>query len=179
MPIRRRNCEGELGRVVKSMGALAIAAAIFSVLAFARFANAAEPSPFSALAGLWTGSGTIALNNGTKERLRCRAQYVVSREGNNLQQALTCNSASYKFHVNAYVNDSAGSLSGHWTETIRNASGKVSGRAQGSKIFISVTAGSAFSAKMSIVTLGIDQTVEIKPKGTDVTDVRVKVRKSK
>src|SRR5256885_12689 len=76
-------------------------------------AAAAASGPFAALAGIWAGGGTISLQNGTKERLRCRVQYVVTQEGNNLQQALSCSSDSYKFQVNAYVNVKGGSLSGN------------------------------------------------------------------
>ena len=159
--------------------AVAAGVSVASLPAFLPVPAAAAPGPFAALSGVWTGGGTVSLENGTKERLRCRVQYVNTNEGNNLQQSLNCDSASYHFHVNAYVNYNGGSLSGNWTETTRNASGTVSGKASGGKIFVSVSAGGAFSAKMTMVTSGSSQSVNIKPKGTDVTDVSVTVSKSR
>jgi hypothetical protein len=37
----------------------------------------AQPAPFAGLPGSWTGSGSIALSDGSHERLRCRATYRV------------------------------------------------------------------------------------------------------
>jgi len=166
--------------IARSAQAFAFAAAVSlaSLSAFAPAPAAAEAGPFADLGGVWTGGGTISLENGTKERLRCRVQYVVTNEGNNLQQSLNCDSATYHFHVNAYVNYKGGSLTGNWTETTRNATGSISGKASGGKIFVSVAAGSAFSAKMTMVTTGNSQSVGIKPKGTDVTDITVSVSKA-
>jgi hypothetical protein len=159
--------------VVRLVRAFAFAAVV-SVTALPTVA-AATSGPFAALAGVWTGAGTISLQNGTKERLRCRVQYVVTQEGTNLQQALACSSDSYKFQVNAYVKIKDGSLSGNWTEVTKNVTGSISGKADGSGIFVSVHAGSAFSAKMTMVTSGNSQSVNIKPNGNDITDVSVKV----
>ena len=159
-------------------GAFAAAVSLASLFAFAPAPAAAEAGPFAALGGLWTGGGTISLENGTKERLRCRAQYVITNEGNNLQQSLNCDSVTYHFHVNAYVNYKGGALSGNWTETTRNATGSISGKASGGKIFVNVAAGKAFSAKMNMVTTGNSQSVNIKPTGTDVTDITVSVSKA-
>jgi hypothetical protein len=167
--------------VARSAQAIAFAAAasIVSVSAWAPVATAADPGPFTALAGVWTGGGTISLQNGTKERLRCRVQYVVTNEGTNLQQALNCSSDTYRFQVNAYVNEKGGSLSGNWTEVTRNVSGGISGRAEPGKILISVAAGNAFSARMNLVTSGSSQSVDIRPKGSDITDVSVKLSKAR
>jgi hypothetical protein len=141
-------------------------------------AAAADPGALAPLAGLWTGSGAITLQNGTKERLRCRAQYVVTENATNVQQSLRCDSDNYHFHVNAYVNDNGGSLSGNWTEETRNVSGSISGRASGNALSINVAAGSAFSAHMSVITSGASQSVDLKVKGADISDVNVKMGKS-
>jgi hypothetical protein len=166
--------------VVRSAQAIAFAAAVSvaSLPAFVPVPAAAEAGPFAALAGVWIGSGTLATKDGTKERLRCRAQYIVTNEGSNLQQSLKCDSDTYHFHVTAYVNVKGGNLSGNWTEETRNASGTISGRASGGKIFVNVSAGNAFSAKMTMITTGGSQSVTITPKGTDVTSVSVTVSKA-
>jgi hypothetical protein len=168
--------EWSVGRSARAV-AFATVASIVSLPALALSAAAADPGAFAPLAGVWTGSGTLALQNGTKERMRCRAQYVVTNSGGNLQQSLRCDSDTYHFHVNAYVNDKGGSLSGSWTEETRNASGTVSGRSSGSTLSISVSAGGAFSAHMTVTTSGGGQSVDIKVKGSDITDVSVRMSK--
>jgi len=166
--------------VLRSARAFAFAAAV-SVASLPALVSApalADTGSFEALAGVWTGGGTLATKDGTKERIRCRAQYVVTNGGSNLQQSLKCDSDTYHFHVTAYVNDKGGNLSGTWTEETRNASGSVSGKASAGKIFVNVAAGSAFSAKMTMVTTGGSQSVTITPKGTDITNVSVTVSKA-
>ena len=54
----------------------------------------AQSPPFAGLAGSWTGSGSISLSDGSKERLRCRATYQVSAADARLQQSLCCASDS-------------------------------------------------------------------------------------
>ena len=167
--------------VGRSVGAIAFAAAA-SIVALPALspgaAAAADPGAFAALSGVWTGSGTLSLENGTTERLRCRAQYVVTENNTNLTQSLRCDGDTYHFHVNAFVRDKGGTLSGNWTEETRNASGTVSGRASGGTLSISVSAGGAFSAHMTVATAGSGQSVDIKVKGADITDVSVKMGKA-
>lgn len=143
-------------------------------------AMAAGGGPFAALEGVWTGSGTISHQNGKKEGLRCRAQYVITNDGTNLQQALRCSTDSDAFQVNSYINLKGRSLSGNWVEVTRNVSGTLSGKADASKLLITVAAGSVFSAKMTMISTGSSQSVDIKPvilkvKGVDITDLSVKL----
>src|SRR4051812_31193443 len=95
--------ERGVSRLARAL-AFAAGVSVASLPAFVPVPAQAEAGPFATLSGVWTGGGTVSLENGTKERLRCRVQYVTTNEGNNLQQSLNCDSASYHFHVNAYVN---------------------------------------------------------------------------
>ena len=47
----------------------------------------AQSAPFAGLAGVWSGSGSIALADGHRERIKCRATYAVSETGAGLQQS--------------------------------------------------------------------------------------------
>src|SRR4051812_16003434 len=38
-------------------------------------------TPFAGLAGTWSGSGTVSLSGGARERIRCRSTYQVGGEG--------------------------------------------------------------------------------------------------
>ena len=104
---------------------MAWALILLAVAMLAAPGAALAAGPFAGLDGYWVGTGTVSLRSGTKERMRCKAQYTVNAEGSNLQISLTCDSDTYKFHVNSYVNAAGGSLSGNWSETTRNVSGRV------------------------------------------------------
>lgn len=135
--------------------------------------------PFSGFDGSWSGSGTVSLDSGTKERMNCSAQYLVKDGDNNLQQHINCSSPSYEFKVNTYVDHSAGSLSGYWEELKNNVRGTVSGNVNGGRVHV-VLKGSAFSATMDLITRGNSQSVTMIPghdTNTQVQRVSVTLRK--
>src|SRR5690348_4776787 len=59
----------------------------------------AQSGPFGPLAGNWSGSGTVTLDDGSTERIRCRAKYAPS--GPAMTMSLTCASDAYKFNLSA------------------------------------------------------------------------------
>jgi len=66
-----------LGAVGPRLAAIAIMLLFF---ASAGVAQSDDEGPFDILSGSWSGTGTIALSSGTKERIRCKAEYrVVTR----------------------------------------------------------------------------------------------------
>jgi hypothetical protein len=136
----------------------------------------AQSAPFAGLAGSWSGGGRIDLQNGTSERIRCRASYAVGGGGSTLQQQLRCASDSYRFDVSSTVESRAGSLSGSWSEATRNVSGQISGRAAVGRIQARVDAG-VFVADLTVNTSGNQQSVAIVPQGADIRIVAVTMRK--
>src|ERR1700674_4322729 len=132
----------------------------------------AQSATFAGMAGSWSGVGRIDLQDGSSERIRCRASYSVGGDGLSFQQQLRCASDSYKFDVNSSVQSNGGSLSGTWSEASRNLSGSVSGSASGGSIKARVSGG-AFSAGLNVTTNGNQQGVTIVPQGTDVKGVTV------
>jgi hypothetical protein len=133
-------------------------------------ALAAPASPFTALAGSWSGGGVISTTDGQQEQLRCRAAYDVDGGGDQLRLNLTCASASYKFDLASEVEYRGGAISGSWTEASRNASGTLSGRAAGNHVEAAAR-GDSFSANLSLTTHGGRQTVSIQPQGGNITSV--------
>src|SRR5512138_2817766 len=97
----------------------ALAALIMLVNAPAVAQGAAKP--FDALRGSWSGTGSITLGSGDKERIRCRANYTV--EGDYVRQDLRCASDSYKFEMQNELTHSDGQVNGNWNEVTRRASG--------------------------------------------------------
>jgi hypothetical protein len=124
----------------------------------------AQSAPFAGMAGVWSGSGTIELDDGAKERIRCRATYAVSHEGDGLNQSLVCASDSYKFDLRSDVTANNGTLSGRWSETSRNVSGSLEGRA-GHGQFNVIVSAPAFTANVSLKTNGNKQSVSITSQG--------------
>ena len=136
----------------------------------------AAEGPFGSFSGSWTGGGTVTVKNGGKERLRCKAHYEVSGGGDSLAQNLTCASDSYTFNVVSNVKASGGAISGTWQETSRGANGQIVGKIDPKQISATVE-GLGFTAGIAIAARGGKQSVNIRPTGTDITDVSVTLSK--
>jgi hypothetical protein len=147
-----------LSRPLTGVAALCVAALISSS------PGHAQSAPFAGMAGVWSGAGTIELEDGAKERIRCRATYAVSQNGAGLNQSLVCASDSYKFDLRSDVTANNGALSGSWSETSRNVSGSLQGRA-GAGQFNVVVSAPAFTANVSLKTSGNKQSVSITSQG--------------
>ena len=136
----------------------------------------AYAGPFSSFEGNWTGAGVISIDNGSKERLRCKAHYDVGGDGTTLAQNLTCASDSYKFNVVSNVHAEGNSISGSWSETSRGANGHIVGSITPTQISAQVN-GLGFSARIGIAARAGRQSVTISPTGTDISNVSVTMSK--
>lgn len=138
----------------------------------------AQSAPFAGLAGVWSGSGSIALADGHRERIKCRATYAVSETGAGLQQSLRCASDSYKFELTSDVRSvGGGRIEGSWNEATRNVGGAIEGHARGG-LFEVVVSSPAFTANLSLATHGNSQTVKISSQGTEFTGVTITLARS-
>jgi hypothetical protein len=146
--------------------AFAVVVAILAICAAPT--GAAAAGPFSALAGSWSGTGTVTVSNGADERLRCRAVYQVGEEGFDIRLNLRCASDSYNFNLLSTVRYEGGRVSGSWSEVTRNASGTISGRVNGHQILVAAQ-GPNFGANLLLVTHGNRQSISIRATGADVT----------
>jgi len=124
-------------------------------------ASQAQSGPFAGMAGVWSGGGTVTLDDGSTERIRCRATYAVGAGGNGLNQSLTCASDSYRFNLSSNVVARGGALSGSWSESSRNISGNLEGRG-GNGAFQVVASAPGFNANISLHTTGNKQSVVIR-----------------
>ena len=114
------------------------------------------------MAGVWSGGGTVTLDDGSTERIRCRATYAVGAGGNGLNQSLTCASDSYKFNLSEQCRRaSGGALSGNWSESSRGVTGNLEGRG-GNGNFQVVASAAGFTANISLTTRGNKQSVVIR-----------------
>jgi hypothetical protein len=124
--------------------------------------NAQSGGAFAGMAGNWTGAGTVTLDDGSSERIRCRASYAVGAGGNGLQQNLTCASDSYKFNLTTNVIAQGAAVSGTWSETSRNINGNLEGRVGGGN-FQLIATSPGFTANITLTTRGNKQSVVIRP----------------
>src|SRR6202162_881791 len=123
-----------------------------------------QSGPFAGFDGAWAGNGTVALSDGTTERIRCKADYKVNGTGLGLKQNLHCASDSYKFDLSSDVTSQGDRISGNWSEASRNIFGNLQGTAGGGQIHGFVeTAGLA--PRPTLRTNGNRQTVQISSKG--------------
>jgi len=150
------------------------------VLAGAAFltagAGSAQQSPFLALSGNWSGSGTINFSDGHKERIRCRAEYQPDARGARIEIGLTCASDSYKFELSADAEYEAGNVSGRWSERTRGAAGSLTGKASVGHINVNAV-GQTFAALLNISTRGSSQSVRIAAPGSTVSEVAISMAK--
>jgi hypothetical protein len=136
----------------------------------------AAAGPFDGLSGLWSGSGTVTYSSGTKERLRCRVQYV-QNNADNLQQALRCASDSYRFEINAYFDHIDGAIAGIWSELTMDIRGTISGTVSGGVIHGDLQ-GPGFVASLLVDTNGTRQRVVIEAEVEEIRSVDIEVRKT-
>ena len=113
------------------------------------------------MAGNWSGGGTVTLDDGSTERIRCRATYAVGAGGNGLNLSLICASDSYKFDLRGNVVAERGALSGTWSESSRGISGNLEGRGSSGNFQV-VASAAGFSANISLTTRGNRQSVAIR-----------------
>ena len=130
----------------------------------------AATEAFAALAGNWSGSGTLQMANGGREPLRCRASYTVGSDRDKLRLSIRCASDTYRIDLASNVASKGTAITGQWSEANQNASGTLSGQANGNRI-TAVARGDTFSASLSLTTQGNRQTVAIQPRGTMVQGV--------
>jgi len=155
------------------------AAAVAGLLLLSAAAGDArsEPGPFSALAGSWSGGGTIKKSNGGSERIRCRSAYEPAGAAN-LSLRLRCASDSYNFDLTANVAYQGGTISGSFQEATRSVAGGISGRsASEGRQVQAVAQAPGVTSNITLTTRGNHQSVSIVTPGTEVPEITVSLEK--
>jgi hypothetical protein len=160
---------------VKSTLSVAAAAGLLSLMALPGSVQASS-SPFTAMSGSWSGSGTITTSDGNKERIRCRAKYDVDGAGSNLDLTLRCASDSYTFVLQSTATHSNGTVSGTWSETTRGVGGNIEGSARGNAISLKVSG--IISATLGVSTNANQQSISIQAPGTELQSVAISLNRS-
>jgi hypothetical protein len=158
---RRGNNERRLAGLFGGFRGLILGAAALLAASLSSAPSHAQSGPFNGLAGVWSGGGTVTLDDGSSERIRCRATYAVGEGGRGLNQTLTCASDSYKFDLRANVLAEGNAITGSWSEMSRNISGTIQGSGSGGVIQVTASAA-GFNAAISLTTRGNRQSVVIR-----------------
>ncbi|MCB1463674.1 MAG: hypothetical protein KDJ90_14905 [Nitratireductor sp.] len=110
-----------------------------SILALFATASYAAPviNPFAPLIGKWGGSGIMTMDDGSRERIACDADY----SGNAIQLRLSirCKSGERDIRMSARLSSNAGRLLGFWEESYFKAAGAIAGVASDTKLDFTVS----------------------------------------
>lgn len=157
---RRANKIGAVSNIVTASRRLLVAAAVLFGAGLTALPAQAQSGPFAGMAGRWAGGGTVTLDDGSTERIRCRASYAVAGPEMNLN--LTCASDAYRFNLEGrVVAEAGGVVSGSWSESSRNISGTLQGRG-GNGTFQVVASTAGFNASIALATRGARQSISMR-----------------
>lgn len=159
---RRGSKAGGTGDIFGAARRLTFAVAALLAAMVTGSASYAQSGPFVGMAGNWSGGGTVTLDDGSTERIRCRATYAVGGGGAALNQSLVCASDSYKFDLRTNVVAERGALSGTWSENSRGITGNLEGHSSGGNFQVMANSP-GFSANLALTTRGNRQSVVIRP----------------
>jgi hypothetical protein len=156
---RDNNCDGAFSARVTNRRPL-IAAAVLLLSSVFGSGSHAQSGPFAGMAGNWAGGGTVSLEDGATERIRCRASYAVA--GPQMSLRLVCASDSYRFDLRGdVVAEGDGAISGDWSESSRGVSGNLQGRG-GNGGFQVIASAAGFNASISLTTRGNRQSITMR-----------------
>lgn len=154
----------------RQLQSMAAGLGLVVLLVVASIAHGAD-NPFAAMSGIWSGPGTVTLENGAKENIRCRTNYDVNGGGASLRLDLRCSSDSFKIELQSSVSHRNGELSGFWNEATKRVGGGIAGRAAGEKIEAIVDG--PIAAMLEIRTQADRQSVSIQSPGGKVPEVSI------
>ena len=157
-------------RIARRLAGLALTAAL--LLAVLPTCGAA--GLFDYLVGTWSGTGTVKLTEGGREKIKCKASYAVP-ESTTVRLHLTCASDTYKITLEGTMKYRDGVITGSWRETTRDVEGSFTGRVNGNQIVLN-TSG-VIAAALTVTTTGPSQTVVLKLEGAKVSSVSITLKR--
>lgn len=140
------------------------------------FAWAALAEPLADLGGFWSGNGSVTLAGGNTERVKCQVFYKTSDSNTQVRQTLRCASTDYAINSTAELQVKGGQVTGSWEEKTYAAKGEVTGRYSGESFALTIK-GASFTASMNVALSACKQSINITPKGLDVTKVTIGLSK--
>jgi hypothetical protein len=129
-------------------------------------------STFTSMGGAWSGNGMVHLRGGTQERIRCRASYDPSSNGQSVQLRLRCASDGWNFDLSGSVVQDGRSISGTWFESVNGVGGQVTGQHNGGLMEARIEGG-IITALVTVKTLGARQSFLMEAPGAWAEQVSI------
>jgi len=153
----------------------AVVAAFAMAIVAAGVPSPVFAGPFSQFVGTWSGTGTVRLDNGKREKLRCKGYYTSKQSGSGLGMAIRCASPANKIELRAGLRHAGGRVLGNWEERTFNAGGSVSGSSNGSSMRLSISGTIAGTISLSV--RGNKQRVSLAAAGGGLGGVTISMRR--
>lgn len=163
-------------RAARMVRVLALGLVLAPPVGMVRAPEAAGTPSLTSLAGRWSGWGSIRMESGAWEQVKCVAVYQVKDGGGRLTQNLRCASRSYRIDAVADLDVIGAVVSGRWEERSYEAKGTVSGRLTDEGFSLSIQ-GDSFSAAMAVTVGGCRQSLTIVPRGFEIERIAVGLEK--
>jgi hypothetical protein len=154
----------------------AAAGVVLGTVLLAACGPAQAASAFAGLAGSWSGSGHIRLENGKREAIRCSASYAPRSGGTALGLSLRCASPSGRVELRANLQSRGNRVFGSWEERSYNVAGDVSGLATGNNLRLQF--GGSLSGTMVVTTSGDAQSISVRTDASALQGVNVSLRRN-
>jgi hypothetical protein len=148
------------------------------VLATIFWATAAPGAGLDPFSGSWRGGGSLILTDGSRERVRCRANVKVSAGGAVADQSLKCTSTGHGIHVKSTLRASGTKLRGTWTAAGKKQeqTGALKG-SLGANLLSVALSGGEVEAALTIALKGCKQTVTLSGKLGPLSKLKVALNK--
>lgn len=138
-------------------------------------AQTAERWPPQEFLGRWVGEGRLGFKDGKFENVTCRVTYI-AEEAVKLKQTVRCATSGAKIEVLSTITESAGELSGTWTETVYDMKGGITGRRTGHGFRVQVNSD-RLAANMDLLLIDETQLVEIQFHDSTLLGLTLKLKK--
>jgi hypothetical protein len=135
-------------------------------------APASAQQSFDAVAGSWSGSGSMKPSDGPSERVRCKVDYVPKNAGQSVKMNVRCASDAYKMDLSANIDENGSTLSGNWFESQYRQGGSVSGQNVNGLIEAKVE-GQTITALLTVRTKANRQTFVMESPGAWISQVSI------
>lgn len=129
---------------------------------------------FNGLEGAWVGTGWMKPSDGPKERIRCKAGYVIKKPEKSLNFELKCASEAYKMLFSAEIEQDGSVISGNWFESEYRQAGKIYGTSTNGLIEARLE-GNTVAAFVTIQTKANHQTFLLEAPGAWASEVTVEL----
>lgn len=147
------------------------------VLSLVCASSAYSQSAFTPLNGGWLGDGVVSLRSGSRERVRCKANYFVKpNDGLHVKLELRCASDAYKFELSGNLVQDGDTLLGDWFESTHRVGGRITGRINGGLIEARVE-GDVVTALLTVETKGRHQSFVLNSPGAQAEQVLLELHR--